>query len=94
MSRVCQHCGAALAARARFCRSCGSDARTGWSEEGEFSGLEVSTELEDDEYDAFLEREFPERHGKHSRSLGSLIDLKKLVLLLSLAAFLLWVVLR
>jgi hypothetical protein len=43
MRRECEHCGARLAPRARFCRECGSDAATGWQggEEIDYQAVEL-----------------------------------------------------
>ena len=56
----CPHCGAVLAARASFCRECGSDAQTGWSEAADTGGVDVpDLSFDDAEYEAFLARELP-----------------------------------
>lgn len=57
--RECPHCGAALKPRARFCRECGSDASTGWSESADTAGHAPSHAFDDDEYAEFLARELP-----------------------------------
>jgi hypothetical protein len=47
-TRECPHCGARVAARAPACPACGSDARTGWSEQaGDFAG-DLPTGYDDD----------------------------------------------
>ena len=88
-SRVCSNCGEALARKAHFCRSCGSDAETGWSAHGR-AGSFPTTRLGDDEYQHFLAREFPSRAPflRRHRQL-----LMRLVIALVLIAFLL-VILR
>ncbi|MEM7309873.1 MAG: zinc ribbon domain-containing protein [Planctomycetota bacterium] len=53
---ACPHCGADLRASATFCRECGSDARTGWSDEAESTG-QADLGLDDFDYEAYLERE-------------------------------------
>ena len=54
---TCTHCGADVAPKATFCRECGSDASTGWSDDAEASGQALPGEEEFD-YDEFLDREF------------------------------------
>lgn len=53
----CPHCGAPVRRGARACRECGSDARTGWSDEADLPGLELPTGygVEDDfDYESWL----------------------------------------
>lgn len=52
----CPNCGAEVPRRAKACPECGSDEKTGWSEQ---AGVQ-SLDLPDDEfnYDEFVEREF------------------------------------
>lgn len=52
----CPHCGAELAAGARFCRTCGADDDVGWNDEDTWDGG-----YEDEDYDDFVRREFPEQ---------------------------------
>ncbi len=56
--QLCPHCGAELTRNARFCRECGSDERTGWSDEAEGGAWEAPA-LDDFDYEGFLERELP-----------------------------------
>jgi hypothetical protein len=65
---TCPNCGANLPRNAKACPECGSDEKTGWSEEAYASSLD----LPDDEfdYDKFVENEFGEKkkivpHGVH-----------------------------
>ncbi len=53
---VCPNCGAEVPRGARACPECGSDEKTGWSEEARGSGLDLPEEKFD--YDDFVEREF------------------------------------
>lgn len=53
---VCPNCGAEVPPEARACPECGSDEKTGWSEEARTSGLDLPEEKFD--YDDFAEREF------------------------------------
>lgn len=64
----CPNCGANLPRNAKACPECGSDEKTGWSDEASASSLD----LPDDEfnYDQFVESEFGEKkkivpHGVH-----------------------------
>lgn len=52
----CPNCGAELPSRARVCPECGSDERTGWSEDVAYDDLNLPGE--DFDYDDFVEREF------------------------------------
>jgi uncharacterized membrane protein YvbJ len=45
---ACPHCGADLAAEEEFCRECGSDLDTGWSQFADYAGLDLPDEAEDE----------------------------------------------
>jgi len=53
---VCPHCGAEVPPRAKACPECGSDDKTGWSEEAQAGGLDLPDDNFD--YDDYLKREF------------------------------------
>lgn len=53
---VCPNCGAELPPKARACPECGSDERTGWSEEADTGALGLPDEEFD--YEAFVRQEF------------------------------------
>lgn len=54
----CPHCGASVKKEACFCPECGSDASTGWARDTGADSLELPERgFEDDDYQAFLERE-------------------------------------
>ncbi len=53
---VCPNCGAAVPPGAKACPECGSDEKTGWSEEGRTGGLDLPEESFD--YDDYVKREF------------------------------------
>jgi uncharacterized membrane protein YvbJ len=53
---VCPNCGAKVPPNAKACPECGSDEKTGWSEEASVSGLDLPDE--NFNYGEFLEREF------------------------------------
>lgn len=53
---LCPHCGADLLPRARACRECGSDERTGWKSQEDVDLHSVDLPSDED-YDDFLERE-------------------------------------
>lgn len=53
---ICPHCGAEVPKDAKACPECGSDERTGWSEEAATGGLDLPEEHFD--YEDFVEREF------------------------------------
>lgn len=57
MFRTCPNCGAEVPEKAKACPGCGSDEKTGWSEDAYAAGLN----LPDDDsfnYEEFKEREF------------------------------------
>jgi len=87
MSRVCSHCGAPLKRKASFCRECGSDLDTGWSPLAQSGGLPGLPTFAEDEYEAFLAREF----GKRGRGARLRRVLGKALVILALAGFLVWV---
>ena len=51
---ACPHCGERIARKARSCRHCGSDDRTGWSEATYLDGIDLPDE---EDYADSLERE-------------------------------------
>jgi hypothetical protein len=53
---ICPNCGAEVPPQAKACPACGSDEKTGWSEEARTSGLDLPDENYD--YDDFVQREF------------------------------------
>lgn len=53
---ICPNCGAEVPPQATACPGCGSDEKTGWSEEAKTSGLDLPDENFD--YDEFVQREF------------------------------------
>ena len=59
-TRPCPNCGADVPVRSLACRSCGSDAETGWSEDSRAKGLDLPSGYagEDEfDYDEYLKRE-------------------------------------
>ena len=54
---VCPCCGHTITASCKACPSCGSDERTGWSEDTYLDGIALP---DDDDYDDMLRREFGE----------------------------------
>ena len=61
---LCPFCGGAIARDALSCPHCGSDDRTGWSEQKYLDGIDLPG---DDEYDDMLAREFPALVPRHKR---------------------------
>lgn len=55
----CPNCGADLPPNAKACPECGSDEKTGWSEEAYASSLDLPDDKFD--YDKFVENEFGEQ---------------------------------
>jgi hypothetical protein len=62
---ICPNCGEEIPPRAKACPACGSDEKTGWSEEARIGGLDLPDE--NFSYDEFVQREFggksPKPHG-------------------------------
>ncbi|MFP4163049.1 MAG: zinc ribbon domain-containing protein [Chitinispirillaceae bacterium] len=58
---VCPCCGGPISANARFCRHCGADERTGWSDQTYMDGIDLPDE---DEYEELREREFGYKKSK------------------------------
>ncbi len=76
---ICPHCGAEVARRARACPECGSDDRTGWSEDVDLwgAGIPAGYSGEDEfDYQEFIKREF----GEARRELGPVLRLVALAL--------------
>ncbi len=51
---ACPHCGERINRNAKSCRHCGSDDRTGWSNDTYMDGIDLP---EEGDYEAGLERE-------------------------------------
>lgn len=62
MPELCPNCGESLPRNAKFCRECGSDAKTGWrsSEDIEYDSIELP---EQGDYEEFLQREGLQTRG-------------------------------
>ena len=63
---ICPVCGATVPAKARACPECGSDEKTGWSDQTIYddTGIEDPEEFD---YDEYVRREFgqgPKRSGR------------------------------
>ncbi len=54
--QICPNCGAKVRPNAKACPECGSDEKTGWSEEAETGGVDLPDENFD--YDDFVKKEF------------------------------------
>ena len=55
---TCPNCGAEIPRNAKACPECGSDEKTGWSQEAQYGGLDLPDDNFD--YDDFVKREFAE----------------------------------
>lgn len=60
---ACPHCGERIPRKAKACRHCGSDERTGWSEATYLDGIDLPDE---EDYSDSLDRE-----GLRKRALGA-----------------------
>lgn len=45
----CAHCGAAIPRQAKACPDCGADERTGWREADPYDGIDLPTEVFEDD---------------------------------------------
>lgn len=78
---VCPHCGAELPPRAKACPECGSDEKTGWSEDANVGSLGLPDE--DFNYNEYIEREF----GSKKNTPHGIKPFWRLVAILVLLAF-------
>jgi zinc-ribbon domain len=78
---ICPNCGAEVPPRAKACPECGSDEKTGWSDQAQSDALDLPDE--NFNYDEFVQREFG---GKSPKPRG-LKWIWWVVALLLLAAF-------
>jgi hypothetical protein len=56
---ICPNCGAEVPRGARACPECGSDEKTGWSDDAHTGGLDLPEENFD--YNDFVKREFGDK---------------------------------
>lgn len=68
----CPHCGAELAPKAIFCRECGADENTGWSDEGATAGLLPDEDLSEEDYENLKARGFDPEKPKFNPALAVL----------------------
>jgi len=81
---ICPCCGAQVASGARACPDCGSDERTGWSQNTYLDGLDLPG-MDESDYEEMLAREFSSPKSK------SRIEWKTIVgVILLVAMFLLF----
>ena len=83
----CPNCGAELPANASACPECGSDEKTGWSDQAYVGGLNLPDESFD--YDEFVEEEFGKKKAR-PRGISRLWWTVAIFLLTLFAAALLW----
>ena len=79
---ICPNCGAEVPPKATACPQCGSDEKTGWSEEARTDGLDLPDE--NFSYDEFVQREFGGKSPK-PRGLSWLWWLVAVLLLIAIA---------
>jgi predicted nucleic acid-binding Zn ribbon protein len=85
---ICPQCGAAVPPNARACPECGSDERTGWSEDATLDRLGVPSEEFD--YNEFVREEFGSEEAR-LRPRGISWFWWLIAILILLALFSLWV---
>jgi hypothetical protein len=73
----CPHCGESVPARALACPGCGSDAKSGWSEDADVWGGDIPTGHGDDDDDGFDYEEFLKREGLAEDGAPSRDDIKR-----------------
>jgi hypothetical protein len=76
---VCPFCGATIPASAKACPACGSDERTGWSEDTYLDGIDLPT---DDTYEELVQKEFGGPAQKKSRGVKGWVYLAAIGVLL------------
>jgi hypothetical protein len=84
---VCPCCGEPVAANAAACRSCGSDERTGWSDNTYLDGIDLP-DMDESGYEEMLTKEFSQKKSK------SAIDWRTAVGVILLIATLLFLAIR
>ena len=82
---TCMHCGEIIPLNARACPHCGSDEKTGWSDETYLDGM---SELDDVDYDELLQNEFPELAPKKKTALSWKVAVGAIVLICFIAGML------
>jgi len=83
---ICPCCGGQVEANARACPDCGSDERTGWSENTYLDGLDLP-EMDESDYEEMLTKEFSPKKPK------SCVEWKTVVgVILLIAMFLLFAI--
>lgn len=66
----CPHCGTEIAADAKVCAHCGSDERTGWSEQTYMDGIDLPDESE---YDEMVAKEFGGKQDQPHRPTWTIV---------------------
>jgi uncharacterized membrane protein YvbJ len=84
-SFLCPNCGSEVPANAKACPECGSDEKTGWSEETSYDEADIPND-EDFDYDELLEKEGLQPR-RYSRRVVVLVALTVILLLGFLAWF-------
>jgi zinc-ribbon domain len=80
---ICPHCGAPVPPRAKACPECGSDEKTGWSDEAVSQGLGLPDDSFD--YNEFVEEEFgPQKRGIKPRGVSWIYWLTAILLVLGM----------
>ncbi|MFP4014055.1 MAG: zinc ribbon domain-containing protein [Chitinispirillaceae bacterium] len=76
---VCPNCGEPISADAQFCRHCGADERTGWSDQTYLDGIDLP---DPEEYEELREKEFgKKRTGSTSIGWRTIVGLLLLVVM-------------
>jgi hypothetical protein len=82
---TCPNCGEELPRRAVVCPACGSDEKTGWSEDAYASSLDLPEEEFD--YDKFVEKEFGSEKKKLPTHIRPIWFITAILILISFAIF-------
>jgi len=82
---ICPVCGGEVKTNALACPDCGSDEKSGWSDETYLDGIDVGDEVD---YDEILENEFPEMKEKKKKvKITWVMVVGAVLLLLSMIGF-------
>lgn len=76
---ICPNCGEVVPPKAKACPECGSDEKTGWSDDARADQLGIPTENFD--YNEYIRREFEEEKQQGNRKTLWIITAAVLVLL-------------
>ncbi len=80
---LCPACGGEVKKGARACPHCGSDERTGWSDQSYLDGIDLGDDVD---YNELREQEFPSAQP-HRKKLSWVVIVAAILLVLAAAGF-------